>query len=259
MNLLKTGAVALRFVRRNAPFLISAAAGIGLVALYVLTIKETEEAQEVIQESEEEEVHSFKMVKKIAKIYAPSFLCLMVTLLCIVSSAVISHHRIRDLTAYAAGITTAYAKYRQENIDQNGVDADHMIIPEVMKECVNEDPLDYLEDGDEGVLCMMNGYDGYFKVPNIVCVYSAILDLNKEMEKGPYEWVYLTEFWKKARVLTPMKQKYIGHGWAAYDLQCTDDYCASALYPNIYKETEESGLRWYMIDLPAPKPLDMII
>ena len=250
MNLVKMGRIALDVVKKNSPFILSAVAGVGLIALYALTIKETEEAKDILDEEEE----SFEKTKKIIKIYAPSFLCLMITLVCIVSSAVISHHMIRDLTLYAASVTAAYNKYRQHNIDQNGVDSDQRIIADIARESVLDEP----PKDDEGILCLMNGYDHFFRVPNIINVYAAILELNEEMNEGPYERAMMKDFWEKAKVMDPLDHKYLGHGWSVYDLNY--DHNVSALYPGeIYKETDDSGLEWYMIDIPAAKPLGMII
>ena len=240
MNLVGMGKIALRFVKRNSPFILSAAAGIGLIALYVLTIKETEEAQEVLNEAEEEEVHSFKMAKKVAKIYAPSFICLVITMVCIVSSAVISHHMIRDLTMYAAGVTAAYSQYRQHNIEDNyeveGEDRDRMIIADIARNNVLDEP----PDNEEGYACLLNGYPHYFRVPNIANIYAAILELNQEMEMGQHAWINFTDFWKKARVIDKLDPKYMGHGWTSYDL--TREYGMSSLYPfGVFKESEDIG------------------
>ena len=256
MNLVKTGAIALRFIKRNSPFILSAAAGIGLIALYFLTIKETEKAQEVLNEAEEEEVHSFKMAKRIAKIYAPSFLCLVITMVCVISSAVISHHMIRDLTAYAAGMTAAYNQYRQHNIENdcelNGVDEDRMIIADIARNNVLDEP----PDNEEGYACLINGYPHFFRVPNLMNIYAAILELDHQMEAGDHEWINFVDFWKKARVMDRIDHKYLGHGWTSYDL--TKNYGVSSLYPNgIYKETDDSGFEWYMIDLPMLKPMEI--
>jgi len=252
MNLAKAGAAALKILQRNVPFLLSAAAGIGLIGLYILTIKETEEAAEVLNEAAEEETQSFEMGKTLVKIYAPSFLCLLATLFCIVSSAVISHHRIRDLTVYAAGVTTAYNQYRQHNVFQNGKESDDRIISEVTRENIHNDPpKEY-----DGITCMLPGYDSFFTVSCIEDVTNAISELNVKMEKGP-ECCEMAEFFKLAKVREPMDQKYFAYGWDSYDL--TRRYGVSMLYPHIFKDTDESGLEYYVIDLPMPRPMEMII
>ena len=252
MNLAKTGVIALRFLRRNAPLLISAAAGIGLAALYILTIKETEEATEVINQAEEEEADGLETAKKVAKIYAPSFICLIVTMFCIVSSAVISHHRIRDLTTYAASMTAMYNQYRQHNIIQNGKESDQKVIGKIAREHAAEDPT----SNEGGIMCLMPGYDHIFTVPSLVNVYEAITKLNLKMEKGPGN-CELDEFMELAKAKEEMDPRYIAYGWETFDLD--KNYGVSCLYPNIFKDTDDSGLEYYVIDLPMPRRLDMII
>ena len=264
MNIMKTGVIALKFLRRNAPILISAAAGIGLAALYVLTIKETEEAQEIIRETEEEEVHSFKMAKKLMKIYAPSFICLIITMACIISSTVISQHRIRDLTLYATSIAASYKNYRQFNIEQNGEEAD----VEVMRECAKIQAKDILppwEPNENEVLCMMNGIPRFFTVPDLSSAINAFSDINEGFlsDDGPGEATFQTwlDFanacvYDEYGRLVPMDSTYANLGWGFYDL--TENDKVSTICPRFIKEKEISGLEYYFIDVPRPQPLEIV-
>lgn len=263
MNLLQTGAAVLRVVRRNSPIIISAAAGIGLLLIYYLTIKETEQAVEEIKEMTEEEVHGFKMVKKIAKIYAPSFVLLIFTLFCVVTSAVISQHRIRDLTAYSASLAAYYRQYRNKNIELNGEEKDREIVEDIAcDEATLREPV-YNEIEDRGYLCQMAGYGPYFTVPNLINIYSAFSEANRIMDTGSGEvrlkkWMELAgaiQYDDMGKVV-PFDKHYANYGWSTYDLTRTE--AVSALYPYIGRIDEESGLEIYFIDIPMPKPLETI-
>lgn len=252
MNLVKTGGMIARVIGKNAPILISAAAGIGLIALYILTIKETEEAQEVLNEMPEEETQGFKTAGKIVKIYAPSFICLIVTLFCIVSSALISHHRIRDLTAYAAGLSAAFNQYRQQIIFQNGKEMDQKVMAKVARARVEEDPPK--DKDDDSVLCLLPGYDCFFHVPSTANVSEAFLELNKKIKDG-YRVIEFPEFMKLAKAKEPVKPKFLCYGWETFYLE--DNYQTDAFYPNIFKETDDDGLEYYVIDnVPMPRLLE---
>lgn len=261
MNLLQTGAAVLRVVRRNSPILLSAAAGIGLILIYYLTIKETEEAVEVINETPEEEAHGFKMGKKIAKIFAPSFILLIFTLFCIVTSTVISQHRIRDLTVYSAGLAAYYKQYREMNVELNGEEADHEIVTEINRKRMQkyEPP----EDPEEGYLCQMAGYGPYFSVPNLINIYSAFSELNHEMDTGSGEaklkrWMELAKAvqYDDHGNIVPFDKYYENYGWETHDL--TENESVSYLYPFVGKIEDDSGLEIFFIDLPLPKPLETI-
>ena len=268
MNLIKTGKLVLRFVRCNSPIILSAAAGIGLVALYVLTIKETEEAVQEIEEAPEEEVHSFKMAKKVVKIMTPSFVVLVLTMFCVVQSCRISQHRIRDLTQYSAMLAATFNQYRQKNREtngyngfDNGTDNDKFIMSQIASDQNEGKKLPELE---EGILCQMIGYPNYFTVPNVAFIYTAILKANKYMEVGHgsvelsqwFKWAHAVEYDEKGHV-RGMNMNYLHFGWDTYDLQADRNVNVGALYPCIEVVGDDSGLEIYLIDLPAPKPLDV--
>ena len=261
MNLLTAGAAVLRTIRRNSPIILSAAAGLGLVLVYCLTIKETEEIKEEMDEMTEEEVHSFKMVKKIVKTYAPSFLLLVFTMFCIVQTTVISQHRIRDLTTYSAGLAAYYQQYRSKNVELNGSEKDHEIMKEIAKDQIN-DISDF--NVDEGILCQMAGYSHYFSVSDLTKIYNAFSQANERyIDKGSgqvtvkkvLELAGAKEF-DEWGCEVPFDKYYTNYGWETHEL--TKDYAVSMLYPYIGKVEEESGLEYYFIDIPLPQPLELI-
>lgn len=263
MNIVKAGRIALQFIRHNSPVILSAAAGIGLAALYILTIKETEEVVHEIEEAPEEEARSFKMVKKAGKIMAPSFIVLLTVLFCIVQSCRISQHRIRDLTQYSAILAATLNQYRQKNREIPGPDGlgdnDRYIMYEIASENMENDPPD---DPETGILCQLMGYPHYFKVPNIDKIYDAFFRANEYMETGWgsvelckwFQWAHAIHYDEKDKQCS-MDMKYLHYGWDTYDLTVNNQ--VSALYPYIGKMTDDSGLEIYMIDVPIPKPLDV--
>ena len=263
MNLLQAGTAVLRVIRRNSPILISAAAGIGLILVYYLTIKETEEIVEEMQEMTEEEIHSEVMVRKVVKTFAPSFLLLVFTLFCIVQSTVISQHRIRDLTAYSASLAAYYQQYRSKNIKMDGLEQDHQIMNEIVQERVNKKPP--IADPDEGYVCNLAGYSPYFYVSSLEDIWRACSICNEMyFDKGPEE-ISLSNWMKLANAvqyddygnIVPFDYKHYGNlGWSTY--MVTHDESVSGLYPYISKTKEENGQDIYFIDLPIPQPLETI-
>ena len=259
MNFIAVGKAAAFFIKRHSPVILSAAAGIGLVVLYALTIKETEEVIQEINEAPEEEVHSFKMAKKIAKKMAPSFLVMLMVLFCIVQSTVISQHRIRDLTNYSAAIVTMFNSYRRKNIELNGKEADQAIMAEVIKEQVEEDPPDETDE----IPCLIPGYPHYIFVQSIDNLWEACLKANKQFSEEGAKTVTLLQLmrWAEAKEydewgkLQSFDMKYIHYGWEASDSSETMDDI-SGTFPWISKTSEDSGFEYYVIDLPMPKPLE---
>lgn len=262
MDLVKTGRVILRFVQCNAPIIISAAAGIGIAALYILTIKETEEAVAEINEVPEEEVHSFKMAKKIAKIYVPSFLVLIFTMFCIAESIIMSQHRIRDLTNYSAMLAATIHQYRQRNIQKNSEDLDHEIMNEVIlnQKHINKDAV--VKCPEEGILCLLYGYPRYFVVEDQNAIFNAFSTANEHLNEGSgtvelAQWMKWANAWyydDHGRLKPGIDQRYIHYGWDSYEL--TKNNAVSNLYPYVGRIEEESGLVIHQIDVPVPQPLE---
>ena len=258
MNLLKAGAVVLQTVRRNSPIIVGAAASVGLLLIYYLTIKETEEIAEEMNEMPEEEIHSFKMVKKIVKTFAPSFILLVITLFCIVQSTVISQHRIRDLTTYSAGLAAYYQQYRNKNVKLNGAEKDHEIVREIVKDRIQNDPA--ADNHYEECLCLMAGYSHYFYVPSVTNIFEAFREIDIQLDCGK-EWETLQKWMILAKAveydqngnIVPFDSKYCNYGWSTYDL--TSNEGVSMVYPYVGKE-EDNGQEYYFIDVPMPKPLE---
>lgn len=260
MNFLQTGATVLRFVKRNSPIIISTIAGIGLVVIYYLTIKETEQIIEEMDEMTEEEIHSFEMTKKIVKIYAPSFILLVFTLFCVIQTTVISQHRIRDLTTYSAGLATYYQQYRNKNIELNGIDADHEVVKEIVTDKVNAHPIH--DDQEDGYLCLLAGYSHYFRVPNLTCIFEAFRDVNMQLDTGQ-EYEYLRNWMNYANVLeeydefgnlVPFDSSYFNYGWCHYNLTLNE--AVSIINPYVGLTKDDSGFEYYFIDVPEPMPLE---
>ena len=266
MNLIKTGSVFLQIVKKNSPIILSVAAGIGLAALYILTIKETEEAVQEINEAPEEEVHSFKMAKKVVKIMAPSFVVLLLTMFCIVKSCTISQHRIRDLTQYSAVLAATFNQYRQKNRELSGPDGpennDQIIMTEIAAEKM--DAIEPIQDQDlynNGVLCFLIGYDNYFMVPSINNLWYACAKANERIREG-YKTVTLLQWMRWANAeefdehgnVRGFNMRYIHYGWEENDLGMMDEI--SGTYPWITKSADDSGLEYFIIDVPIPKPLE---
>ena len=262
MNLVKTGKLALQFVKHNSPIILSAAAGIGLLALYILTIKETEEAVQEFNEAPEEETHSFKMAKKVVKIMAPSFVVLLFTMFCIVQSCTISQHRIRDLTQYSAMLATTLNQYRKLNQDiSDNKNEDQWIMSQIATEQKNGQHLPELE---EGILCQMIGYPNYFTVPNVAYIYSAFMEANKYMEVGCgsvelsqwFKWAHAIEYDEHGHT-KGINLNYLNYGWSSYEMQVDRAVGVSSIYPCVETVGDPSGFVVYLIDVPAPKPLDV--
>lgn len=263
MNIARAGKFALQFIKRNSPIILSVAAGIGLAALYILTIKETEEVVHEIEEAPEEEAHSFKMVKKTVKIMAPSFVILLLTMFCIVQSCRISQHRIRDLTQYSAMLAATLNQYRQKNREILGPDGSENNDKFIMYEIASENMPDELpDDPEDGILCELIGYPHYFKVPKLENIYAGFLNANEYMETGwgsvelskLFRWINAIHYDDKGH-RCGMDVNYLHYGWETHDL--ADCEKVSGLYPYVGRITEDSGLVVYLIDVPAPKPLDV--
>ncbi len=262
MNIVTVGLTAYRFMKKASPILISAAAGIGAVVTYVLAIKETEEAQDIIQEAAEEEEQGFELAKKLVKVYAPSFILLVITLLCIVQSTIISQHRIRDLTASCAALATFTNEYRRKQIDIYGKETDQKVITEIAKDRFFESHPDDI--GDDEILCFMPTYPHWFSVPSVECIINAFTKVNEKMDQTRkpvmlsdfMKWAHATEYDTEGNV-KDMDHRYLGYGWECIDLYLNEG--VGGVYPFLEKFHEQSGLEGYCIDIPEPKQIELII
>ena len=249
MNVVKTGIMVAKLLKRHAPIIMSAGAGIGMVLTYILAIRETEEAcEEISRTDEEEDIHSFKMAKKLIKIYAPSFITLVLTLLCVVQSTIISQHRIRDLTASYAALATFTNQYRQKVREIYGDEADFVTTTEVIEDRLGEyeDPED-----SEGYLCFIDGYPKFFHVKSKDCIYEAFNMLNWDIH---LKCASTLGQWMIYADVEDFDPKYGHIGWTDYDL--AREQKAAMVYPVIKEDSDDSGLEYFYISVPLPRQVE---
>lgn len=126
---------------------ISVVSSIGAV---LLAIHETPKAIEVldnhrleIDETGKTDLAPMEKVKDYAKTYWPTGLCLLASIGTGIASCVISQKQIKGILVSAAGVSAAYAKYKNKIADVIGEEKARLIDQQVKKEIKeNKDPVD---------------------------------------------------------------------------------------------------------------------
>ncbi len=267
MKLMQLGKTAVSCLRNASPVISAGVAVIGVIALFVMTVKETEQAKEEVfdelNEREEPLTDSEKktIAIKLAKIYAPSLICLVLTISSILFTTCVFSRRLKNLSicynslaAYATACHTKMREYENEsNVDQK---YEPFPITESLPKSIDE---------ENGVLCLLTGYSHYFKVPCVDDIYKALDHASNRIScygcsirlGDLLEWMNATVYDGNGYPIELGPLLSVNLGWSSKTLlKFYNDYDRFDLQSSVYTQTDDSGLEITFIDIPAPCVLD---
>lgn len=148
-----------RFFKNGSPIALSIVGSIGVVVTAFLAVKETPKAIRLIQRDSKEnhEGDENAFTKKEAflsswKCYIPAFISGSLTIMCILSSNILSRRNQASLASAYMLISEQYKQYKKKVIDKYGIDAHKEILKELAA-----------EKAEEMSLCTVSGFFGDYK------------------------------------------------------------------------------------------------
>ena len=223
--------MAVERIDEHSPVILAGLAVAGLITTVVLAIKATPKAIEEIEDAEEEfeeielEDSAVKRtVRKVGtyvkytwKIWLPTTIAFVVTLLCIIFSSAISEKRIAALSAAYALSESDRIAYKQAAKEVVGVKEEKKI-----QKQMDENNLRKSMDGNVpviytglGTTSMYNAIEEFPFLDDIKVIYDAIVTCNNRLNGGFEPYLSLNDFYDEIG----LKQSYVGSilGWCAGD------------------------------------------
>lgn len=137
----KLGHMTIKFVKHNAPTILTVIGSAGVVATAVATAKATPKAIKLIEEETEEkgsELAKFEKFKVAAPAYVPAVILGVGTVACIVGSNKSNKKQQAALSSAYALLDKSYKAYKEKVVELYGEEGDRKIKTEIAKDIYNE-------------------------------------------------------------------------------------------------------------------------
>jgi hypothetical protein len=229
-----------RFLKRNAPTILTCIGSAGVVLTAVLTAKAVPKATELLKEAEikkGEELTKFETVLAATPAYVPAVVTGAASIACIFGANVLNTRKQASLMSAYALLDNSFKEYKKHAEELYGEDASAQIRREIAK--------DYYDSEDRGteddtILFFDNQSMRYFESTMEDVVRAEYL-LNRELNM--FSYVCLNQFYDLLKIPTVEGGDELG--WSAYDM--------SAMYWNPWidfnheKVVMDDGLECYII------------
>lgn len=126
-----------RFLKRNAPTILTFAGSAGVVATSIMAVKATPKALTLLKEAEEEKGEKLTTIEKVAvagPVYIPATLVGVSTIACIFGANVLNKRQQAALMSAYAFLDNSYKEYRKKVVELYGEDADGNVRTEISKD-----------------------------------------------------------------------------------------------------------------------------
>lgn len=209
-----------KFLDRNAPTILTCAAGVGVIATTALAVKATPKVLSLIEQAKEEkgeELTKLEVVKVAGPVYMPTIITGVSTLACIFGvNALNKKQQASVISAYAL-LENSYKEYKKKAEEMYGEDANENIAKEIAKDKYEEKHIS-VANGKE---LFYDEFSGRYFESTMVDVLSAEYELNRMLaiECG----VFLNDFYELLGLETTDYGNYLG--WSTYELAETCWYC----------------------------------
>ena len=121
-----------RYLKKNAPAILSGLGAVGVVATAVLAVKATPKAMHILEEKDSDASRTEKALA-VAPVYIPAILMGSTTIICILSANYLNKERQAMLTSAYAYLNNTYNEYRSTVKEVFGEDADDKVKAEMTK------------------------------------------------------------------------------------------------------------------------------
>jgi hypothetical protein len=263
MNIVQAGKTAVKYLRHASPVISAGVAVVGVIALFVLTAKDTQKAKDEVfdelKEREEPLTNSEKkdVAIKLVKIYSRSLICIVFTITSIVFSTCTFNKRLKDQAMYinslAAYAAASHAKLREYE-DTYGIEKKYTPLPPEETRPVRKNDCE-----EDGLVCNLFGYNKYFRVPSYDDIELALRAASFDLTQGNdvslgklfsdmHAYIY-DDNDNKIDLGTAIE---LNLGWWPQLLEDRQGREWFEFDEDVYTETDDSGFEVTFIDIPVP-------
>lgn len=170
-----------RFIKRNAPTILTTIGGVGVIVTAVLAAKETPKALQLIEEAKVEkgeELSKFEVVKVAAPVYIPAVVMGATTLTCIFGANVLNkRHQAALISAYAL-LDNSYKEYKGKVTELYGEDADGQVREGIAKDKYDANDIPKGEPSEE---LFYDSFSGQYFHSTLAKVKDAEYQINRDL------------------------------------------------------------------------------
>lgn len=181
-----------RFIKKNAPTILTCAGGVGVVATSVAAVKATPKALQLLEEAKEakgEKLTKLEVVKVAGPAYIPSALIGASTIACIFGANVLNKRTQASMASAYALLDTSYKEYKKKVTDLYGDEADSKVKEGIAKDKYEE----YKDENDDGKELFYDAYSGRFFRSTMEDVLRAEYDINRDL--ALQDWATVNNFY----------------------------------------------------------------
>lgn len=192
MDLRKTYYRTERYLKHNAPTILTGIGVVGVIGTSVLTAKATPKAIYILEEKEKEKgskLTRFEQVSAMTPVYIPAILMGGTTIICILSANYLNKERQAMLTSAYAYLNNSYNEYKSKVKELFGEEADKKVQDEIAKDNYQEET-----SSDEKKLFYDQFSKRYFETTE-EDLLKAVYNLNRQYSM--YGEITLNDFYKK--------------------------------------------------------------
>lgn len=175
------------FLRKNAPTILSAMGGVGVVATAVMAVKATPKALALIEKAEaekSEKLTKVEVVKTASVVYIPTVLVGAGTIACIFGANVLNKRQQAALMSAYALLDSSYKEYKAKAVELYGEDADNNI-----KEAIAKDKYENADIPGDGELLFYDSFSGQYFKSTMANVNNAEYQINRDLVMRDYATV----------------------------------------------------------------------
>lgn len=232
-----------RFLKKNAPTILTSLGAIGVVATAVTAVQATPKAVQLIERAEEEKgekLTKLEVVKAAGPVYIPSVLTGIATITCIFGADALNKRRQAALLSAYALLDNSYKEYKAKVADIYGEEADEKVKASIAQDYYEGRPIE--PEGDKKLF--FDSFSMRYFESTIEDVQRAEYKLNRDFEMK--DAVSVNEFYELLGI-EPVENgdKY---GWSTD--ACFEMYGNSWIDFDHYKGTLDDGLEYYILSMP---------
>lgn len=229
-----------RFLEKNAPTILTAIGGAGVVATTVTAVKATPKAIDILEEAKNakgEELTTLEIVRVAAPVYIPSILLGVSTIACIFGANALNKRQQAALMSAYALANTTFKEYKSKVQELYGEEADTKVKNEIAKD--KYEKVD--SPKNDGLELFFDEFSGRFFRSTLAEVQRAEYDLNRDLTMQ--EWATINNFYDHLKIppvaggdiigwSTPMNGEMYWQTWVDFS--------------NV-KMVDDDGLEYYIV------------
>lgn len=246
--------VSKRFMKRNAPTILTYAGGAGVIVTTVMAVKATPKALRILEQAEAnkgEELTVIEKVKVAGPVYIPTALMGIGTLACVFGANVLNKRNQASLASAYALLDNSYKEYKKKVTELYGEDANDNVKNEIAKDKYEENEVQRIPEKE----LFFDEFSGRFFNSTLEAVQRAEYEINRDLVMR--DWATINEFYDYLKIphvdggdiigwSTPMNGEMYWQTWVDFS--------------NV-KMVDDDGLEYYIVRMfqePMPDFEDFI-